>query len=202
MTQPRLSVVIPTTGRPSLGLLLNTIPDDHDIEVLLVGDTHGDDFSEVIHLARVNCGSRWGIRWIEHDGGLHAWGHPQRNRGIEEAQGEYIVFSQDDNVFSPDAFDAIRGAISDQPYERPLLFQVMTWQAGIVWKHRGLLKLGEIDADCIVVPNHPQRLGRWTSIYNGDWDFIKQTYDKWEGDVAWRDDLIASALPGIERHPE
>lgn len=197
--QPLVSIIIPTIGRPTLGGLLDSIPNDPAIEVIVVGDSHGHHFDAEILTAR-NRYLTPHCYWHEHDGGKHAWGHAQRNYGMRAATGTWLIFSQDDNIFAPDAFDLIREAIEKQPYPRPLLFRIMTWQAGIVWKTPRLV-LGDIDADCIVVPNIPDKLGHWGDRYNGDFDFIQSTYNLWWGDVAWRPELIATALPGVERHP-
>lgn len=199
-----LSVIIPTIGRPTLDPLIESIPDEDWLEVIVVGDVHKDrdDFTGDVSRAFARLPPRKNVRLLTYDGGTHAWGHPQRNFGMEMAEGEYLMFSQDDNVYAPDAFDTIRRAVWKRLDYKPFLFRVMTWQAGIVWVTRGSLKLGEIDADCIVTPNIPGKLSRWTSIYNGDWEFIRRTIELWDNDVEWRDELIATALPGIERHPE
>lgn len=202
MTRPLVSIIIPTIGRPSLEALLDSIPtDEHDplLEVVIIGDSHACDFKAAIEIAHERF-DRPRLRWYTHDGGKHAWGHPQRNYGMLKASGEWLVFSQDDNIFAPDAFEVIAQAIRAQPYPRPLLFKIMTWQSGVVWRNPRLAE-GDIDADCIVVPNLATKLGQWGERYNGDYDFILSTYNLWWGDVAWRPELIATALPGIERHP-
>lgn len=200
---PLISVIIPTIARPTLAPLLDSIPDDDDVEVVIVADVH-NMAGEPERAARINAArERYAAvhSWIDFDAGINCYGQPQRNVGMSKAQGQWLAFSQDDNMFAPDAFDSIRRAILDQPHPRPLLFKVMTWQAGIVWINRGVLQIGEIDADCIVVPNMPERLARWTTRYNGDWDFISGTVHLWQRDIAWRDELIASALPGIGHDP-
>lgn len=198
MDYPLLSVVIPTIGRPSLDRLLDSIPDDHSIEVIVVGDTYDCDFIKDLAAARgrLSGNNRY---WYMHDGGAHCWGHPQRNYGMSVATGQWLMFSQDDNVYAPGAFDAIAHAVAGN-HQRPLLFKVMTWQAGVVWT-APMLREGDIDADCLVVPNVRAKLGVWTSRYNGDWDMLSHTAELWDNDIGWRPELIASALPNIEHNP-
>lgn len=193
-------MIIPTIGRPSLIRLLETIPDEPEIEVIVVGDTYNDDFSNAIALAAREIIGRTNIYWHGYDGGVHRWGHPQRNHGMSIANGEWLMFTQDDNIYSPNAFEVVRNAINKN-YPRPLLFKIMTWQAGIVW-NVPILREGDIDADCIVIPNVPEKLSKWSYRYNGDADFIMSTCELWDNDIAWRPEIIATALPNIERHPE
>ena len=172
---PWLSIVVPTIGRPSLARFMESAS-GHGVEIVLVADTHGDEYTADNDRSRALFKDK--ATWIDYDAGYHAWGHPQRNEGMRHATGEWMMFSQDDNVLVSGALQAIRTAIRQQPYPRPLLFQVDTRSAGVVWKEPYLIERN-IDADCIVVPNDSARLGVWTDRFEGDYDFIKKTCDLW-----------------------
>jgi hypothetical protein len=67
-----------------------------------------------------------------------------------------------------------------------------------LWETAGVLAQDHIDAECIVCPNVPARLGTWNPArYQGDYDFIAETVAKWGGvgRVAWRPEVIAQAQP-------
>ena len=50
-----------------------------------------------------------------------------------------------------------------------------------------------IGGHAMVVPNVPERLGRWECRYAGDYDWIVSTVALWPSGVAWYDDVIACA---------
>jgi hypothetical protein len=123
----------------------------------------------------------------------------QRQYGMEQAEGQWIAFSADDNILTPGAIASIWQAIIGLPQPVPIIFKVRTWQAGVVWRAQSIDN-GNIDADCFVVPNQQDKLGRWTNQYNGDYVFMLFTAKLWEGKVEWRDDLIALARPQQSEH--
>jgi hypothetical protein len=100
------------------------------------------------------------------------------------ATAQWLCFSQDDNVFDVSAFTSMWFAICETNPPRPIIFRVNTWQAGPVWIARELRE-ENIDADCIVCPNDPKKLGVWGDRYNGDADFILGTGALYDNNVAW-----------------
>jgi glycosyltransferase involved in cell wall biosynthesis len=94
---PKVSVVIPTynrvdkVGRTIDSALTQTVP---DIEVILVDDGSSDETGEVLGKA---YGDR--IRYVyQNNQGVSA----ARNRGIEEARGEWIAFLDSDDLWEKD----------------------------------------------------------------------------------------------------
>lgn len=53
------------------------------------------------------------------------------------------------------------------------------------------LKLGDIDGDCLVVPNVKARLGEWGLRYDGDFDFITSTLAHYPEGPVWHEAVIA-----------
>lgn len=174
-----LSVIVPTPDGGRLDRLAASLDGqlrDGD-EVLIVGDTFHGDLS---HVARaVAATPHW--RWLEHDAGRAAWGHPQINYGMEQATGDYLVFQDDDDVFAPDALLYIRRATRHLEPPRPLIFKFKIARAGgLVLPQGQVVAENRIGGHCLVVPNVKDKLGTWTDRYAGDWDFIEETLRLWE----------------------
>ncbi|GHH88772.1 hypothetical protein GCM10018793_69740 [Streptomyces sulfonofaciens] len=93
-----VSVIIPTHNRPDrLAVALQsvqTLDFDGDLEVIVVND-NGSPVDDVVEAA----GRTLNVRLINQtsQGGPSA----ARNAGIEVAEGEYVAFLDDDDVFSP-----------------------------------------------------------------------------------------------------
>lgn len=190
--RPALTVIVPTVGRETLEALVASIRcqvGPEVCEVLLVGDTHSGSahgLRRVPELARAES-----CRYLPHDGGLHAWGHPQRTYGQSVARGRWLLFSQDDNAYVRGAFEGILGRLARTTH--PVLFRVDTWQAGLIWRTPEVL-LGNVDADMIAVPNNAHTLlPAWETDYIADWRYIAQL-DRAYG-VDWSELCIARGRP-------
>ncbi len=208
MPRPWLSVICPTIGRPELHATLRSIRAQalpSEVEILVVGDTHGDDFADALIVARQLCRG-YDASYIEHDGGLHAWGHPQRNYGQRLARGAWLLFTQDDDAYCVGAFTKLYDALVQHAVHKadnrrdvdarpiPHIFKFVTWQAGVIW-HQPRVRLGNVDADMIAVPNVPKRLQRWTYEYCSDFEYIDETVAEYEGQVIWQDAIIGQGRP-------
>jgi glycosyltransferase involved in cell wall biosynthesis len=203
---PLLSVIVPTVGRPSLARTVRSLLRQGDWlpwEAILVGDTFAGTWAHQLPAARALAATDPRLSYTECDGGVHAWGHPQRNHGPTVARGRYLAWLGDDDVYLPGAFEAIGRAIrahEDDPQGgRVFLFRwIAPWRM-VLWHTAGYLgeEPGFIDAECIVCPNVPDRLGRWVNRYQGDYDFIAQTVELWGGleRVIWQPEVIAQAQP-------
>jgi hypothetical protein len=98
--QPRLSVVIPTHGRPryvvrAIESALLSAP-DMDIEIVVVPNGPDDAWKAVA--ARFEADPR--VRW---DPIAIAHANAARNHGLTSARGQYVRFLDDDDVLYPDA---------------------------------------------------------------------------------------------------
>ena len=116
----RLSIIVPTPDGEGLHALFESLYDQlgPGDEVLIIGDTHDGPLPFVEALID-HIGPPF--RYIAHDSGHHCWGHCQINYGMTMATGDYLVFIDDDDQFTPDAFTAIRAAIAQQTEPRPLI---------------------------------------------------------------------------------
>jgi len=197
---PLLSVIVPTVGRPSLARTLRSLLQQRSAlpwELILVGDVHAGTYAETLRGVPGVLTGLTGVTYVEHDGGLHAWGHPQRNHGATIAIGRYLAWLGDDDLYLPGAFDAIHRAILASPEPRVHLFRWIAPWRGILWETPGVLQQDHIDAENVVCPNVPDKLGTWTNRYQGDYDFIAETVANWGGveRVVWRPEVIAQAQP-------
>lgn len=195
--RPALSVVIPTIGRDELKRTLQSIANQAEPgdEVLVVGDTHGRIPDHIPPMVE-----SFGFRYLTLDAGRYAWGHPQINYGMAEARGDYLVFIDDDDIFTPAAFRAIRSNITELG---PYMFRFMITQHEnrILWQE-SVLKESLVGGHMFVVPNIKDKLGQWTDRYAGDFDFIRETADLWGEDrIAWRTELIAVTRPALTWRP-
>lgn len=184
----RLSIIVPTHDGEGLDALFVSLegqlqPGD---EILLVIDTLDGvpDLPPKPSMA---------IRAIAHNAGHHCWGHCQINYGMRRAQGDYLVFIDDDDCFPDGALDAIRRAAAEQPSPRPLMFQFYSRRHGRTLPPRHEVRESAIGGHAIVVPNIPEKLGQWGERYAGDYDFIVSTLALWPEGPAWYDDVIACA---------
>jgi hypothetical protein len=192
---PRLSIIVPTCGRPCLQTALESLvaagalPTD---EVIVVGD--GPQPAARAIVEAFPSKSLW-IRYLEH-GPTHVNGIAQRNYAMPMASGTHLMFLDDDDRSAEGGVRAIRQEIVESP-DRPLIFKEESrtprhpW--GVVWKDKEI-RSGNVGTQGIVVPNVPERLGRWGNSYEGDYDFVRTTVDLYpnrDKDVVWVDKIVA-----------
>jgi hypothetical protein len=185
---PSISAIIPTaaTDVERLTLLrrsvLSALPQLRaGDEVIVAGDTTDDP----LDAARALCGRL----------GAEA---PPGAAVRFLARGEWLTFNDDDDIYTPAAFAAIREYAGALVSPAPLLFRFRSYHGPTFWLVKGLLGQGLIGGHCLVAPNRPAMLGAWSDRYEGDWDFIKGTLEKWAAvgvHPVWCDRLIAIARP-------
>ena len=199
--KPWLSIVIPTAGQRTSGLVrtlqsIDRQPHAEDVEVLIVADTHGVSERYPFSNLRSAITEFFDCHWLEYDGGLHCFGQPQRNYGARQALGDWVGFSQDDNILAEGALDAVWAAVSLSP-PRPLFFRVLTPWREEVWAEPRLWQ-GNIDADCLVLPRELAQRVTWGARYEGDFDAALDAMVLTGGNVGWREERIAIARPEQE----
>lgn len=186
----RLSIIVPTPDGEGLDRLAESILPQigSGDEVIVVGDTHDGPLPHVEGLCRA-----YGWRYAEYDARGHAWGHPQINEGMRQARGDYLVFIDDDDIFTPEALHIIRAAADELSEPRVLLFRFRCERLGRTLPETHEVVENAIGGHCIVPPNIPERLGQWADRYAGDFDFIVSTLAHWPEGPVWRDEVIAVA---------
>jgi hypothetical protein len=195
---PWLSVVIPTVGRDSLQQTIASLvaqPESAGLEIVVVADTFGG-LTPSLFQARMAV-EAGGYRWCEYNAGFHCVGQPQRSFGAKVATAPWVWFSQDDNVAAQDSLAAIETAIDVQPRIRPLFFRFLAPWRETIWRSPELW-LGNIDADCLVLPRAIAQEVDWGLRYEGDYDAAQRALEISGGDVAWVDEIVSIARPSTE----
>lgn len=198
-----LSILVPTVGRGNLPRLLASVKPQLEPldEVIVLGDefyesdeSAPETWRECVRKQVESLGSQF--YYIPAATDHHCWGHCQLNTGMRIARGEFLIFNDDDDIFTPRALSYIRSGIDMDPF-RPALFRYeCPNNTGIVWQDR-VIKLTNLSGQGFVVPNIPEKLGRWTCAYAGDYDFVVSTlahYDR----VEWNSDIVARGRPCAE----
>lgn len=201
-----LSIIIPTIGRDTLARTLMSIDrqihkdyvDLYNDEIIVAADERGNwQYAEWL-CSILNEHSyepyRNVYRFFKQPTGKPV-GQPLRNYGIEQATKSHIVFSGDDDVFTPDAFDSIRTNVCQNP-DKVHLFKLNAWQCGVVPRDQKLYE-GNIDVGCAVVPNDQSKIGRFTMRYAGDYDFIVETTNNFGGEenIVWCPEILTITRP-------
>lgn len=154
---PRISVVIPTIGRPTLQAAIDTA-------------AWADEVIVVYDAAEVPADAPTGVV-VYACGPTRHWGAEQRSLGIARASGTHIAFIDDDDTFTKVAADAIARAVAARP-SRVHIFKMR--DGGKEYGGYGCFWDGGLGTPMFVVPNDA-RIGVWTTRYAGDFDFIQST---------------------------
>lgn len=170
-------------------------------EIIVAGDTTDsplDGVRELCQRLHREAPDGAAVRFVPHTPGHHDYGHSQINHAMTAARGDWLTFNDDDDVYAAGAFAAIREYSGALARPQPLLFRFKSYHGPVFWVAPGLLGEGLIGGHCAVVPNLPSKLGQWSARYEGDWDFLDATLQKW-GQVGivpvWVNRLIAIARP-------
>lgn len=189
---PKLSIIIPTLGRPTLAQTLKSLEGqiEEGDEVIIVCD------GEEAHDKMLNV--RWTFDFRVLDCIRHTReeyelcpGATQRNAVLDEglASGDLLLFIGDDDIYREGALRSVREQASEHP-DCPLMFRMITFWGDVIWRpspndagngrvgREGKFHEGGISDHIFVAPNVPELLGRYTNRYAGDYDYISSTNDK------------------------
>ena len=183
-----LSIIVPTSGRPTLIRALGSVISqcgDGD-EVIVVSDGPDEDVDEVCRLLD--------IRYCEGPK-TGQWGNAQRQAGMAVAGGDYLLFLDDDDWFVLGAIDAVRRAIALHP-GHPLIFRFVDKNGVTRWADR-VVRTGNVSTQCLCVPNVKGQLGFWGDTHEGDFVFLATTLDRYPvGAEVWCDQIVQVAGGG------
>jgi glycosyltransferase involved in cell wall biosynthesis len=159
------TVIVPTSGRPTLGRTLDSI-----VEQLEPGD-------EVI----VSC---------NRDGD---YGMTARDAAMERAKGSHLLFMDDDDQFARGAFETIRRFARENP-GRIGVFR-MRFDHGLTLWTEPVVRLANVSTQMLCVPNVPQKLASWRGgevSRHGDFEFLRGTIAL-QGEPLFRTEIVAFA---------
>jgi glycosyltransferase involved in cell wall biosynthesis len=173
--EPKLSVIVPTIGRPTLSRTLasieaqRTIPGDQTIVIR-------DDLPH------------------------RDWGAWARAEGITQAAGDFLLFMDDDDAYVPAAFDVIRAAVTANP-DVVHIFRMRRFAPfnDVLWHRKNLSAPGQVGTPMFAVPNRREWLGTWSRHYEGDFEFLRSTLAKMCSEPIWHEDVIAEVYPALDR---
>ena len=180
----KLSIVIPTLGRPSLEAALESCKDADEIVVVLDTSRGGT----------IPCKLPQNAILLEGSFGVTG-GHAGRLHGMHHATGTHLAFFDDDDVYTPGAIEVMRTAAENVP----TIFRMDHYSLGVLWR-TPVIEFGNVSTQMYVVPNKPELFGEWTPVAphlpqpGGDYTFIKETVEKMGGPV-WREEIIAILRP-------
>ena len=166
-----VSVIVATTGRPSLARTLASI------------DVRPGD--EVLVYQRNPPGGDWG--------------HTERNKAIPHARGAWLMFIDDDDWYVEGYRDVLTKAMGEVPGARdvPIIFRMQFPDGTVLWKddfldkntNAPMLMNGNIGTPMLMVPNMPHMLHNFGRRYVGNFDFINNA--RWARRlIRWYPDII------------
>lgn len=182
----KVSIVIPTLGRPSLERALESCADADEIVVVL----------DTCRGGTLPCDLPPNAVFAQGDFGVTG-GHAGRAHGITLASGTHLAFFDDDDVYTPGAISLIRDAACDVP----VIFRMDHYEHGILWRDRQL-RFGNVSTQMFVIPNDRSRFGTWDPHApglpqpGGDFTFLEGCCERM-GEPVWREEIIATLRPGL-----
>lgn len=120
------------------------------------------------------------------------WGATLRTKGMFMATGDILMWVDDDDICTPDAFATVRACLKER--RQPHLFRMARSLPFNDVVHKGhVLIRGNVSTQMFVVPNYKTKLGKWGVLYDGDFNFIESTLKLWGGNdsVVWREEIIS-----------
>jgi glycosyltransferase involved in cell wall biosynthesis len=158
----KISFIIPTIGRDSLGKTLRSIERWDGDEILVEADIPPS----------------------------HGWGNEQRDAAIARATGDYLAFMDDDDCFIKGHRIIMERAMAENP-GKPNLFRMQYPDKRILWSKKEVVP-GNIGSSMIFCPNDKDMLYHWPKGRNmADFIFVdKWKWSK--EDIVWREEIISS----------
>lgn len=190
MNEPTFSIIIPTIGRKTLQRTLGSITPQRatDDEVIVVFD--GKESEEVNKLAEShNC--------LVANTGKRSYnaGSTPRNFGIDKARGDWLLFMDDDDMFTPNAFQVIRKTIVKTKLPTIHLFRMRYIDGRVLWKEPKVT-YGNVGTPMIVLPSFGKQV-RWREGIDGgnDCQFITDALSVRKQTPIWSEEIICLVRP-------
>lgn len=191
---PAFSIITPTIGRPELARALLSAArqlgpyDEH----IVIGDGPQPEAQAMALEYRHT-------RYIQtpKTGGF---GAVQRDAGIAQATGDYLIFLDDDDVLVDGILSVVREIVAETPGAL-FLFRCRFYGYGaipdgtVLWRDNEI-RDGNVGSGMIVCPNK-RNLPRWAAHgvlrYNADFTFLRDVAQ--ESQVIWRQEILQITRP-------
>jgi len=118
INKPLVSVIIPTYKRSdSLVRAIESVLNQTytDVEVIVVDDNNDDEFRKITAARMEQFSNRMNVYYVQHE--CNKNGSAARNTGISYANGDFIAFLDDDDVFLPQKIEKQYNRLLDLPVE-------------------------------------------------------------------------------------
>lgn len=203
---PSLTVIIPCSGRPSILATLESIAEQNcpmRTEVVISNDGDHANVRDAYEKFRPVIDLRMQTWEFQH----FDWGGHGRNKAMRLVRTSHIAYMDDDDIYTPGAFEAIYRRLLLDPFV-PHMFRIKWWESGhFVWcepgevsrkvMSNGLLNVASL---CFVHPHIKGRYAFWPGTWPGELDFMLETLTHYpQGVMKWNEDVIAHVRPGY--HP-
>lgn len=196
-----ISVVMPTTGRPTLAAAISSVVDqlEDDDRLIVVCDTINGN--PVCARAIVSDFQPANIDYLECGVPGSRFGNGQRDRGLAFAAGRssHVAFLDDDDVWVHGAYDIVVGTVSADP-QAAHIFRA-EWGPGHHWHGRlwaePVFRVGNVGTPMLILPNRPYRASWMDSNDAGivsDFGWMSAAVGECDG-VRWWEDLVAVVRP-------
>lgn len=205
------SIIIPTMGRPTLGRTLDSIihqMGEKDEIIVVTDGPMPHVFDLVKHYVDVMPAGRITVTTGPE---THDNGGTQRDLGISMAQSDWLLFMDDDDIYTRSAFNTVRQALSEFPGpELPHVFKMQAgggggWQTqvvgwtGTLWQ-QPKLTYGNVGTPMFVVSKLTE-LPKWANYHKNshDFGFIHEIVTKYyDNQMVWRPEVISIIRPSGE----
>jgi hypothetical protein len=167
MSNYSFNIICTTIGRKSLPRLIDSFknqltPNDY---FTIISDTN----HEIVRNILSNYDFNFKVNHIINDGEkLGKYGHPLLNKHINNVEGDFIMFADDDDYYVDDAFNNIRKFV----VEKKLYIFKHKWGETINWTIKEVI-LGNIGKCMGVIPN-TKKLPKFTEDIFGDGLFYEE----------------------------
>lgn len=189
-----LSIIIPTIGRPTLADSLNSISglSDGD-EVLVVG--HGRrPLAQTLFEMSGLPGEYREVPFAVCD-----YGAAGRNEALRYACGDYLLYMDDDDWYTPGAIPTIRKAISRYS-GRCLMFRMERPSVpDVLWKEKEVRR-GNVGTTMFVHPRLANPI-LWGPKYEQDYYYARDVLDRMGQEPIWREEITAVIRAVGKDHP-
>lgn len=186
---PAVTVIVPTTGRDTLGRTLDSLTGD-GVEVIVVADERERPLPHVRDMVWQH-GPRF--RHLRHASDHMDWGGSARNAALPLARGQYVAFVDDDDAWASNAAETLLDAISGHPGE-PLVFKMRYSDDGRLLWSTPSVQPGNIGTPMFVLPRAMALRARWDeTVYDHDWRYLRDCLGGAE--PVWREDVLAEIRP-------
>lgn len=176
-----IDIIIPTSGRDTLEKTIDSIQyqASKNDDIIVVGD----GIDPQVNFKAYNLGP------------TNDYGASQRNFGLMVGNNPWIMFIDDDDVYTNNAFDTVKKYLKAPEIHIFKMTYSHLHSNNTLWKTKEI-KYGNIGTPMFIVPRIFEKLPPWVGRYGHDLDFIEM-FIKLNPDlpITWHDEIISIIRP-------